>query len=113
VAATYLCEVVVRWHDAFCGCAHPRETVEWSTGRCSAKQNRSFKRTTQHYIWNPATAHAKSRDEYLSGLSKIGERGERERFHVWIHSWNHTSARGVAHDLGVSCSAKNNLSLSR
>ena len=30
---------------------------------------------------------------------------ERER-------WNHTSARGVIHELGVSCFAKNNLSLS-
>ena len=31
---------------------------------------------------------------------------------MWIHSWNHTSARGVAHELGMSCFAKNNLSLS-
>ena len=31
---------------------------------------------------------------------------------VWIHSWNCTSARGVAHELGMSCFAKNNLSLS-
>ena len=30
-----------------------------------------------------------------------------------IHSWNHTYARVVAHELGMSCSAKNNLSLSR
>ena len=32
---------------------------------------------------------------------------------MWIHSWNHTSARGVIHELGMSCFAKNNLSLSR
>ena len=29
-----------------------------------------------------------------------------------IHSWNHTYARVVAHELGMSCFAKNNLSLS-
>jgi hypothetical protein len=33
---------------------------------------------------------------------------------VWIHSWNHSSdARGVTHELGVSCFTKTNLSLSR
>jgi hypothetical protein len=26
---------------------------------------------------------------------------------LWIHSWNCTSARGVAHELGMSCLAKN------
>jgi hypothetical protein len=31
---------------------------------------------------------------------------------VWIHSWNHTYARVVTHELGMSCLAKNNLSLS-
>jgi len=31
---------------------------------------------------------------------------------VRIHSWNHTYARVVIHELGVSCFAKNNLSLS-
>ena len=33
---------------------------------------------------------------------------------MWIHSWNHSSdARGVTHELGVSCFTKTNLSLSR
>ena len=31
---------------------------------------------------------------------------------MWIHSWNHTYARVVTHELGMSCLAKNNLSLS-
>ena len=42
--------------------------------------------------------------EILSAIARHG--------FAQIHSWNHTYARVVAHELGMSCFAKNNLSLS-